>query len=108
MAGIIIVGSSSGDPSPDRANASLILNAGNELYQFDAGEGFSSSLLRLKLNHSDIGTIFISHGHADHIAGLFLEIQMMHLAKRTRPLSIHMPEELVDPIRKFLSDCQKI
>jgi ribonuclease BN (tRNA processing enzyme) len=42
MAEIIIIGSSSGDPSPDRANASLVLNSGNELYQFDAGEGFSS------------------------------------------------------------------
>ena len=84
MAEIIITGSSCGDPSPDRATASFILKTGNELYQFDAGEGFSSSILRQKIDHSDIGTIFLSHGHADHFTGLFLEIQMMHLAKRNQ------------------------
>lgn len=102
MAEIIIIGSSSGDPSPDRANASLILNSGNQLYQFDAGEGFSSSILRLNIKHSDIGTIFLTHGHADHFTGLFLEIQMMHLACRTRQLSIYMPEELIEPVKNML------
>ena len=102
MAEIIITGSSSGDPSPDRANASLLLRIGGELYQFDAGEGFSSSLLRRKIDHTAIGTIFLSHGHADHFTGLFLEIQMMHLARRSRALSIFMPEELVEPIRNML------
>jgi len=103
MAEIIITGSSSGDPSPDRANASFILKTGNELYQFDAGEGFSSSVLRQKIDHSDIGTIFLSHGHADHFTGLFLEIQMMHLAKRNQQLSIYMPEELIEPIKNMLA-----
>jgi ribonuclease Z len=99
---IIIVGSSSGDPSPDRANASLLLNTGDQLYQFDAGEGFSSSILRQKIDHSEIGTIFLTHGHADHFTGLFLELQMMHLAKRSRALSIYLPEELVEPIKSML------
>ncbi len=102
MAQITIIGSSSGDPSPDRANASILLNAGNELYQFDAGEGFSSSILRLNVDHSDIGTIFLTHGHADHFTGLFLEIQMMHLARRTRQFSIYMPEELIEPVKNML------
>ena len=102
MAEIIIIGSSSGDPSPDRANASLLLNSGNQLYQFDAGEGFSSSILRLNIDHSDIGTIFLTHGHADHFTGLFLEIQMMHLARRARRLSIYMPEELIEPVKNML------
>jgi ribonuclease Z len=102
MAEITIIGSSSGDPSPDRANASLLLNSGNRLYQFDAGEGFSSSILRLNIDHSDIATIFLSHGHADHFTGLFLEIQMMHLARRTRQLSIYIPEELIEPVKSML------
>jgi ribonuclease Z len=100
---IIITGSSSGDPSADRANASFILKTGKELYQFDAGEGVSSAILRLKIDHAGIETIFLTHGHADHIAGLFLEIQMMHLAKRKRKLDVYMPEELVEPVRQFLN-----
>jgi ribonuclease BN (tRNA processing enzyme) len=99
---ITILGSSSGNPSADRSNAALVINVGGELYQFDAGEGVSSSILRAGIDHSHIGTIFLTHGHVDHFAGLFLEVQMMHLAKRTSKLMIYMPEELVDPIRNML------
>ncbi len=103
MADIIIIGSSSGDPSPDRANASFLFNIDGKRYQFDAGEGFSSSVSRLSIDHSEIGVIFISHGHTDHVTGLFLELQMMHLANRTAPLAIYMPEELVEPVKKLMT-----
>jgi ribonuclease Z len=99
---VTILGSSSGNPSADRGNAALLLNIDGELYQFDAGEGVSSSLVRLGIDHSRIGTIFLTHGHVDHFTGLFLEIQMMHLAKRAAKLSIYMPEELVEPIKSML------
>lgn len=102
MAEVIILGSSSGNPSPDRANASLILKAEDSIYQFDAGEGFSSSVLRNKINHHGIKTIIISHTHPDHITGLFLEIQMMHLAKRDVPLQIFMPEEAIEAVRSLM------
>jgi ribonuclease BN (tRNA processing enzyme) len=102
MSRIIILGSSSGNPSSDRANASLILECGDSLYQFDAGEGFSSSTLRNGIDHDRIGTIIISHTHSDHIAGLFLELQMMHLAKRTAPLSVYLPEEAIDAVKRFM------
>lgn len=102
MARIIILGSSAGDPSPDRANASLIVGCGDSLYQFDAGEGFSSSALRHNIDHHKIGTIIVTHTHPDHIVGLFLELQMMHLAKRTAPLAVYLPEEVIDAVEKFM------
>ncbi len=102
MARIIILGSSAGDPSPDRANASLIVGCGDNLYQFDAGEGVSSSVLRHHIDHHNIGTVIISHTHPDHITGLFLELQMMHLAKRTEPLAAYLPEEVIDAVERFM------
>jgi ribonuclease BN (tRNA processing enzyme) len=90
---IIFTGTASGFPAKDRANASFILMAGKRIYQFDAGEGFSSSVQRLKIDYSNIGKIFISHLHPDHITGIFLELQLMLLAKRQLPLEIFVPAE---------------
>ncbi len=102
MSEIIILGSSSGDPSPTRASSSIILRIGKSNYQFDAGEGFSSSARRHKVDHAAIRAVFISHMHPDHITGVFLEIQMMYLAKRRDPLPLYVPSEAVEPIRQFM------
>jgi ribonuclease BN (tRNA processing enzyme) len=103
LAEIIIIGSSSGDPSPDRGNASLMLKIGGQFYQFDAGEGVASSIKRLKISQQKITSIFITHMHPDHITGLLMEIQLMHLAKRIEPLLIYVPSEAKDAIEIFLN-----
>lgn len=102
MIEIIITGSASGYPSADRAGSSFLLNIDGKLYQFDAGEGFASSIIKQKIDHSKIGTIIISHAHADHLVGLFMEIQLMHLAKRTERLVIYIPDEARNAVEQFL------
>lgn len=102
MAEIAILGSSAGDASPDRACASLLIEVPGKSYQFDAGDGVSSSILKNKIDHSKINAVFISHMHADHITGLFLELQMMRLAERQEPMRIFIPDEAEEAIRKFM------
>jgi ribonuclease Z len=102
MPEIIILGCSSGDPSADRANAAILIRQGEKLYQFDAGDGCASTIKRLDIDHSDIGIIIISHMHPDHITGLFLEIQMMHLANRRTPLNVYLPSEAISAVEVFL------
>ncbi len=102
MLEITIMGSSSGDPSPLRANASFVLRTGKNIYQFDAGEGFSASAKRLKIDYNNICAVFITHMHPDHITGLFLEIQMMFLSERRDPLPVYVPSEAVEPVRQFM------
>ncbi len=80
----------------------MILEQGNSLYQFDAGEGVSSSILKFKIDHRKISTIIISHTHPDHITGLFLELQMMLVAKRTAPLAVYLPDEVIEAVQKFM------
>jgi ribonuclease BN (tRNA processing enzyme) len=98
---VIITGSASGFPSPDRAGSSFLLNINSKLYQFDAGEGFASSIVKQSIDHSKIGTIIISHAHADHLVGLFMEIQLMHLAKRSERLVIYVPDEAKSAVEQF-------
>lgn len=100
MSKIIITGTSSGYPSKDRACSSFIVKTGSSLYQFDAGEGFSGSVQRRGLDVNNISKIFISHLHPDHSAGLFLELQLMYLINRKKPLDIFVPPEAVNGLMK--------
>jgi ribonuclease BN (tRNA processing enzyme) len=99
---IIILGSSSGMPSPSRFCSSFLLETEKGKYLFDAGEGVSFSLLRNKIDFNQINYIFITHTHVDHLGGLFLLIQMMHLSQRNTPLSIYLPQEAISGVEDFL------
>jgi ribonuclease BN (tRNA processing enzyme) len=92
---IIILGSSSGMPVPQRACSSLLIEAANKSYLIDAGEGCASSILRHKIDPLKIRQIFISHTHADHCIGIFMLVQMMHLLENKENIEIYLPEEAV-------------
>jgi ribonuclease BN (tRNA processing enzyme) len=102
MNNIIFTGTASGFPSPSRAGSSIVIQIGSKLYQFDAGEGFSSSALKFNIKYNQIEKIFISHSHPDHIAGLFMELQMMYLAARKKRLDIYVPGELLPAMNKTM------
>ncbi|MCP4584043.1 MAG: MBL fold metallo-hydrolase [candidate division Zixibacteria bacterium] len=97
---IIFTGTSSGYPSKTRACSSFVIKSVAKLYQFDAGEGVSGSIQRCKLDANEIDRIFISHLHPDHITGLFLELQMMYLDNRKKPLNIYIPREATKGLEK--------
>jgi ribonuclease BN (tRNA processing enzyme) len=99
---ITVLGSSSGMPSPFRFCSSFLLETEKGKYLFDAGEGVSFSLLRNKIDFKEINDIFITHSHVDHLGGLFLLIQMMHLSQRKTPLNIYLPQEAVSGVENFL------
>jgi len=82
-------------PSPSRFCSSFFFQTENCNFLLDCGEGTSFSLLKYKVDPELIDAVFISHAHADHLGGLFLMIQMMHLLKRRIPLEIYLPEETV-------------
>jgi len=100
MSKIIFTGTGSGCPSKDRACSSFVVKTSSRLYQFDAGEGFSGSVQRCGLDVNSIGKIFITHLHPDHVAGLFLELQLMYLIGRKKSLDIFVPPEAVNGLMK--------
>ena len=89
-------------PSPSRFCSSFLLETEKSKYLFDAGEGVSFSLVRNKIDFNQINCVFISHSHVDHLGGLFLLIQMMHLTQRKTPLDIYLPEEAISGVENFL------
>jgi ribonuclease BN (tRNA processing enzyme) len=102
---ITILGSSSGMPSPTRFCSSLFFQTEKFNFLLDCGEGTSFSLQRNKINSQLIDSVFITHCHSDHLGGLFLLIQMMHLLNRRRSLRVFLPEEAVSEVKSFLQTC---
>lgn len=99
---LIILGSSSGLPQANRACSGYVLKTGQSLSLLDCGGGVTSSFLRRGLNPLDVDRIFISHTHPDHVIELPLFLQLLHLKKRAEPVSIYLPGDFVEPIRRFL------
>jgi ribonuclease BN (tRNA processing enzyme) len=102
---IMVLGSSSGMPSPSRFCSSLYIQTERLNFLLDCGEGTSFSVLRNKIDPELIDSVFISHSHIDHLGGLFLLVQMMHLLRRRIPLNVYLPHEVVSGVRSFLDTC---
>jgi ribonuclease BN (tRNA processing enzyme) len=98
---IVILGSASGKPEPDRAHAGIALVRGEDVWLLDAGEGVTSSLLRCHIEPRRIRGVFITHLHPDHCVGVFMLIQHLHMEAWTGELSIHLPGGAIETFRSF-------
>ena len=67
---ITFLGTSHGDPTVDRYNASLLLETGEAGYLFDCGSPAMASLVRRGFDFGRLRAVFISHMHLDHCADL--------------------------------------
>lgn len=86
-------------PQPDRCHSGYVLEIGGRLFQFDCGGGVSRAFRKAGFDSLNVERIVISHTHPDHISDLPLFIQMQYLAGRQDPITIHLPEEAIEPIR---------
>ncbi len=75
---------------------------------FDAGEGVATSLLNRVFG---IRRVFLSHGHADHIAGLInlINIRNLGAGDQTAALQIYFPRDnrLIEYVIEYLTRTQK-
>jgi len=70
MIDVALLGPGGTLPLPDRFLSAAIVRCGGQLALIDCGEGTQVSLRKLGWGLKDIGTILLTHFHADHVAGL--------------------------------------
>lgn len=96
---LITLGTSAGPPPrAHRAQSSNLLIVNGTHYVVDAGDGVARRIAQAGVNVREIGTIFITHHHDDHTAGLGTLLSVAWDQNRTKPIFVYGPprtEELV-------------
>ena len=105
MPDICLAGTGGMLPLKNRYLTSLYCEHNGKALLIDCGEGTQVALKDHGLKLSRIGTILITHCHADHIAGLPGLLLSVGNCSRTNPIDIVMPESAVPVIRNLLSIC---
>lgn len=83
-----------GAPLPDRYSSATACLVPSEVLLFDCAEATQIQLLRAGISRAAIRHIFITHLHADHIAGLPALLSTYCGDHRLEPLTIYAPQGL--------------
>jgi ribonuclease BN (tRNA processing enzyme) len=97
---VITLGTTAGPPPrAHRAQSSNLLIVDGAFYVVDAGDGAARRIAKAGINVRDIGTIFLTHLHDDHMAGLGTLMSVAWDAQRTQPINVYGPPRTDDLVK---------
>lgn len=99
MIDVLLLGTGAMVPLPDRYLSSLLFRVGGSLNLIDCGEGTQMSWRRFHWGFKRLDNIFITHHHADHVAGLPGLFHTVANAGRTEPMHIYGPAGMFEVIK---------
>jgi len=102
MARLILLGTATAVPSPDRGPTSLAVEGDGGFLVVDCGENPLRHLARVGLAVERLRGLFLTHFHPDHVAGVAPFLQSLWLLKRQDPLPIFGLQEVLDPLWEVL------
>ena len=100
---LTFLGTASGFAAYNRRSTALLIGHKDTTILLDAGDSVTAGYLQASGDPQSIDAVFLSHSHADHISGLPLFLQWLHLSKRTADLPIYIDEERISWLRNMLA-----
>ncbi|MBS0630217.1 MAG: ribonuclease Z [Verrucomicrobia bacterium] len=88
---LIILGSSSQQPTRRRNHGAYLLRWNEEGLLFDPGEGTQRQFIYANVAPPTVNRIFVSHFHGDHCLGLGSMLMRLNLDKVTHPIHCYYP-----------------
>ncbi|HCL90483.1 MAG TPA: hypothetical protein DHW70_04090 [Candidatus Atribacteria bacterium] len=70
----------------------IVISVEEDYFIVDAGDGTLRDLLHEKIDLRKIKGIFLTHGHYDHIAGLYALLGYFRIIERKYPINIYFPK----------------
>jgi len=70
----------------------ILLSIEEDYIIVDAGDGTLRDLISLKIDFQKIKGIFLTHGHYDHMAGLYALLGHFRVIERKCPINIYFPK----------------
>ena len=70
----------------------ILLSIEEDYLIVDAGDGTLRDLISLKIDFQKIKGIFLTHGHYDHMAGLYALLGHFRVIERKCPINIYFPK----------------
>lgn len=98
-----LLGTGAGDGGTHRNKSSIAIQCTSGAVLLDAGEPCAQTLQALGLGREYLQAVFISHTHADHVAGLPALLQDKQVGLRRNALPIYLPPHLVEPLNGWLN-----
>jgi len=97
---VITLGTVAGPPPrAHRAQSSNLLIVNGAYYVVDAGDGAARRIAKAGINVREIGTIFLTHLHDDHTAGLGTLMSVAWDNQRTQPINVYGPPRTEDLVK---------
>ena len=93
---VTILGSGSGLPAPHKNHSCLLVQSSKANLLLDCGEPAARTLAEYGFEPDFLDGIVISHLHPDHISGIYMLIQLLHINKRQKDLYLFLPEREAD------------
>jgi ribonuclease Z len=88
---VTFLGTSGAVPTTERNPSAIMLSRDGERLLFDCGEGTQRQMMHFSTGF-DVGHIFVTHLHGDHVLGIPGLLQTMDFNDREAPLAIHAPQ----------------
>jgi len=88
---VILCGTGSPLPDPDRAAACTAIIAGGRMYLVDVGPGSWENVQSWRLPRARLSGVLLTHFHSDHIGDLGETVVQSWIAGRTEPLTVYGP-----------------